>query len=253
MRLLVAYAVEPEFAPWRKLRSFSEVRAGAAVLRRTQIGGAEVDFVVTGMGPERAQRALEAIDLAGYQVCIAAGFAGALVPKLQVGDVLVAKKARRGQSNDLIECDAALAEQAVGASAKAIGELVSVDHVATTAEEKYALTPYGEAVDMESYTVLAAAQRQRVPHVAIRVISDRHDQILPVDLSTTVDENGQVAIGSVMRMLAGKPGQIGALMRLGRESKIAAEKLAKFLEGYIEKMALARMTGGPTPLERVGN
>jgi nucleoside phosphorylase len=236
MNILVTFAVDPEFAPWPKLRDFQKTAAGDFTIQRTEIGASGVDFIVTGMGPTYADRALKAIDLGSYGAVIAAGFAGALVPRLSVGQIVAPKKVRESTTNHLIDADVSLASEAIASGAIVIDALVSSDRVATNAMEKHALASYGDAVDMESFTVLAAAQSRQVPAAAIRVISDRHDQALPVDLSKTVDARGQVSIGRVLKMAAGNPGQIAALMRLGRESKAAADALAQFLNTFLEKL-----------------
>jgi adenosylhomocysteine nucleosidase len=236
MDILVTFAVDPEFAPWPTLRTFQQVTSGEFTLQRTNIGASAVDFIVTGMGPTHADRALKTIDLSSYGVVIAAGFAGALVPGLGVGQVVVPKKVRQSTSNNLIETDSLFVGEAIAAGAIPIDALVSSDRIATNAAEKYALASYGDAVDMESFTVLAAAQARHVPTAAIRIISDRHDQALPIDLSKAVDARGQVSIGSLLKMVAGNLGQIAALMRLGRESKAAAETLAHLMDGFLEKL-----------------
>ena len=50
MRILVTFAVEAEFAPWRKLRTLEPVNLQGLEMFRTHIGRATVDFLVTGMG-----------------------------------------------------------------------------------------------------------------------------------------------------------------------------------------------------------
>lgn len=237
MKVLVAYAVEPEFDPWRKLRKFSDVAVRDFTIRRTQIGGATVDFVVSGMGPARAIRAMEAVAPAKHSIVIASGLAGALRREIGIGDIVVPEAVRRAQAAGLLVCDAALRGEGISAGAKGIETIVSSEHIATTVQEKERLGKSAEAVDMESFSVVASAQRLKIPAVVIRAVSDRHDQAMPVDLSTTVDERGQVSIGRVMKLVAGKPGQISSLMRLGRESKAAAEGLARFLDGYIERLS----------------
>lgn len=240
MKVLVAYAVEPEFDPWRKLRKFSESTAGDFTTRRTQIAGATVEFVVSGMGPARATRAMEAVASAEYSTVVAAGLAGSLRPELAVGNIVIPNTVRRsGEESVPLACDAALCAEALATGGKSIETLVSSEGIATTVEEKHRLGKGADAVDMESFSVLAAAQRLKIPAVAIRAISDRHDQALPLDLSATVDERGQVSIARVMKLVAGRPGQIASLMKLGRESKAAAEALARFLDGYIELLSRA--------------
>ena len=64
MRVLVTFAVDAEFAPWRKLRNLREIRVGDFRVNQTQIGRAVVDFVVTGMGAENAARAFDLYTIA---------------------------------------------------------------------------------------------------------------------------------------------------------------------------------------------
>ena len=92
MKVLVTYAVEAEFAPWRRLRDLEKVRIGEVEVHRAQVGRAMVDFVVTGMGAANAQRAAEAVISKDYSFCIVSGFAGALKPSVKPGDVIAAKK-----------------------------------------------------------------------------------------------------------------------------------------------------------------
>jgi nucleoside phosphorylase len=237
VNILVAYAVDPEFGPWRKLRKFREVAAGDFTIQRTEISRATVDFVVSGMGPGFALRAMQAVDLPTYAICVACGFAGSLRMELGVGDIVIARAIRPAEGAASIACDAGLVAEAVANGGKAIDVLVSAERVASTVEEKAHLATSGSAVDMESITVVAEAQRCDIPAVAIRAISDRHDQAMPVDFSAAVDERGQVSIGRVLRMVTGNPAQISGLMRLGRDSKTAAESLARFLDAYVEKVS----------------
>src|SRR5260370_8719185 len=90
MRILVTFAVEAEFAPWRKLhdfRSFKIVEGAEAY--QTIISGIEVIVGLTGIGPEAASRKTcdftwgEVLDL-----CITTGFAGAFRPHYQLPNIL---------------------------------------------------------------------------------------------------------------------------------------------------------------------
>lgn len=239
MKVLVAYAVEPEFDPWRKLRKFSELTTADFTIRRTQIAGANVDFVVSGMGPARAAHAMQAVASEEYSVIVASGLAGSLRRELDVAHIVIPKVVRAADENRSLACDDFLLAEGISAGGKSIETIVSSERIATAVEEKARLGKSAEAVDMESFAVMDSARRIKIPAVVIRAISDRHDQAMPLDLSTAVDERGQVSIGRVMKLAAGKPGQISALMKLGRESKAAAEALARFLDGYIERLSRA--------------
>jgi nucleoside phosphorylase len=243
---LLTFAVEPEFAGLRKLLDFQASQNGEHTLYRVQVGQATVDVILTGMGPANATRAVNATltTSAPYTVCICSGFCGGLKAEAGVGDILVARAVRDARSGETFECASDLVSRARSDGARPV-ELISSEEIAATAEEKARLAPLADAVDMESYAVLSSAARRNVPGVAIRVVSDRFDQDLPLDFSEAVDAAGNVRIGGVMKQVARHPNQIPALIRMGRESKAAGQGLANFLEAYITKISVVAREGIP--------
>jgi adenosylhomocysteine nucleosidase len=244
--VLVTFAVDAEFAPWRKLRDLKARETAGYVVYEGRIGRANVDFVVTGMGMENARRVTEAVITAEHKACIGAGFAGALKPALKVGDVLAARAVQVIGKNKTLESSqnlfmAAYENQAIDAKM-----FLTVDHPIDTAEEKKQLSPFAEAVDMESFATMSVALERNVSCVPVRVISDRFDDDMPTEIDTTIDEHGHVKIGGVIRHVATHPLQIPALIRLGRQSKTAAEALAHFLEAFIKELSF-RSHGWPPP------
>ncbi|MDP9338661.1 MAG: hypothetical protein M3P45_07325 [Acidobacteriota bacterium] len=251
MKVLVTYAVEAEFAPWRRLRDLEKVKIGGVEVHRAQVGRAMVDFLVTGMGAANAQRTAEAVISKDYSFCIVSGFAGALNSSVKLGDVVAAKKVVNDGSGGTALCAQNLWTRAFGDGAKPIETLLTTDHVVNTVTEKTRLAPFGEAVDMESFVILTVARPKKVSGVAIRVISDSFDRDVPVDIDTMVDQQGNVSIGGVVRYVARHPMVIPALVRLGRDSKTAAEALANFLEAYIKKLSFATHGWPPPELQEV--
>ena len=239
MKVLLTFAVEPEFAPLRKLREFEEFRIGDVSVYQARIGRATVDVVVTGMGPANAQRAAEAAMSVPHTICICSGFCGALKSEHHVGDILAARAVQQMGKNKTIECSQGLVTNAWGDGAKHAQRFLSSEKIVATAEEKARLAPFADAVDMESFAILSVAHERKLSAVAIRVVSDRFDQDVPVDFSATVDEKGRVRIAGVLQKVVFHPINIPALIRLGRESKTAAEGLANFLEAYIKTISLS--------------
>jgi adenosylhomocysteine nucleosidase len=245
MRVLVAFAVEAEFAPWRKLRDLKTAMAGGREVFQTQIGRAAVDFVVTGMGMENARRGAEAAMSEAHTVCIASGFAGSLKAAHRVGDVLAAQSVQRLGNSKAIECSRHLFMAACEHQAVEAKVFLTVDQVIGMAKEKQKLSPFADAVDMESFATLSVAKEKNLPAVVIRVISDRFDEDMPADIATTVDERGRVNIRGVAKHIARHPLQLPALIRLGRQSRTAADALAHFLEAFIKQLSLGSR-GGPS-------
>ena len=251
MRVLVTFAVEAEFAPWRKLRALRHTSLDGLDVYQAQIGRASVDFAVTGMGLDNARCAAEKAMSVDHTICIAAGFAGSLKSDHRVGDVLVARAVQQIGTSKTLECSRSLYTAAFLDQAVAAKMFLTTQEVVTTAEEKQRLSPFGDAVDMESFAILSVAKQKNLPAVAIRVVSDRFDEDMPVDIGTTVDEKGRVTMGGICRYIAYHPLQLPALIRLGRKSRTAAEALAHFLEAYIKKLSSSSHGWPPAELQEV--
>lgn len=214
---------------------------------QAQIGRATVDFVVTGMGMENARRGAEVAMAAPHTICIASGFAGSLKKTHKVGDILAARAVQQLGKSRTIECSPNLFMAARENQALEARMFLTTDKVIATVEEKQRLSPFADAVDMESFTILSVAEERKLPAAAIRVVSDLFDEDMPADISTTVDERGRVKIGEVVKHVASHPLQLPALIRLGRQSHTAAEALCHFLEAFIKELSF-RSHGWP-PLE----
>jgi adenosylhomocysteine nucleosidase len=251
MKVLVTFAVEAEFAPWRRLRDLREISVAEVSVYQAQIGRAQVDFAVTGMGMENARRVSDALLTHPYQFCITAGFAGSLGEKHSVGDILVAQAVQELGKSKILQCSRNLVYGARDDGATLAKLFLTSGHVVATREEKKQLAPFADAVDMESFAIVSVAQRHKKAVVAIRVISDsmRHD--VPANVSAMVDEKGQVTIGGVIRYVARHPLQLPALIRLGRDSRTAAEALAHFLEAFIKKLSFSSHGWPPAELQEV--
>lgn len=237
MRVLVTFAVDAEFAPWRRLGNLREIKIAKIAVSQGQIGRAGVDFVVTGMGAENARRVANIVMAQPYTICIASGFAGALKPEHAIGSILVAEAVQRIGKAETIQSSwrLALAAQRDGAFRSKM--FLTSDSVIRSAEEKAKLAPFADAVDMESFAMLSAARDHKISAVAIRVISDTSKRDMPLFLDTVVNDMGRVKIDGLVRKVVRHPNQLPALIRLGRDSRTAADALAHFLEAYIKKLS----------------
>jgi hypothetical protein len=66
------------------------------------------------------------------------------------------------------------------------------------------------------------------------------DDDMPIDMTDIFTDEGQISMPRVLAQAAKNPQSISGLMRLGRNSKAAAEAVAKFLDRYVSMVA-ARM------------
>jgi nucleoside phosphorylase len=241
LKILVTFALETEFAPWRALRKFRRGMWGTAEAFFTEIGGAEVGIVLTGVGSRQAALAVSKVSWGEpdtMQFCISSGLAGALKPDYRVGQVLaartvVAESAPAGASGRIMESSAALVSFAGDCGATLADRFYSAEQAVGTAHQKRHLGESADAVEMESFQVLFKARADGIPAVAIRSISDAVDEDLPLDMNEVFTERGEVSIPRVLGQVAMRPQSIPGLVRLGRNSKQAAESLAEFLDRYI--------------------
>ncbi len=65
----------------------------------------------------------------------------------------------------------------------------------------------------------------------------RSAEDLPLDMSQVFTDEGQVSIPRVLGQVALRPQSLPGLIRLGKNSRIAAESLARFLDSYVVALA----------------
>ena len=238
MKVLVTFAVDAEFAPWRRLRPFHRTLLGSAPVYESCIGGAEVSAVCTGIGPGQAARLMPRLLAEPPAVCISSGLAGGLRHEYRPGTVLAARAVRRLDAPGFEKSDAALLRQAGTAGARVVDTFLTSESVILTAEQKSRLGALADAVEMESFEILKAMSALRIPAVAVRAVSDPADADLPLDFNRIVGAEGRVSFPRLTGQIAARPHRIPALIRLGRESRRAAASLAEFLDAFVSTLAM---------------
>jgi nucleoside phosphorylase len=84
------------------------------------------------------------------------------------------------------------------------------------------------AMEMESSGVAAACQAAKVPWTTFRVISDRPDEnLIDAAMMSVLRPDGTVNVAQVLRLMITRPKRIPAMVRLGRDSSMAAAKAAR--------------------------
>jgi adenosylhomocysteine nucleosidase len=238
MRILVTFAVEAEFAPWRKVRQFVRQTDGSAEYFAARIGDANVNVVLTGVGGKSAWLETTKIVWDGnVDICVSSGLAGALRAEYQLGDILAAKDVQAISWKQVVASDAKLLHLAEEHGARAVGSFYSADRVIGSASEKRELGRVADAVEMESGEVLHEASAFGAKVIAIRGISDAVDEDLPLDFNRVMTPAGEVSIPRVLGEVVRHPMSAPALVRFGKQSRMAAEKLGAFLDRYLEGVA----------------
>lgn len=246
MKILVTFALEPEFAPWRRLRPFEETKtpSGSSVFV-TEIAGAKVYVAITGMGRDSAARTVYSFMLGELECpdfCISAGLAGSLRPEYKPGQVLAAhsvysETVPADYPGHEVRSDSSLLGLAAKRGAAVVPRFCTSDHVVATAEEKSSLGKIAGAVDMESFEVLRESGGWSVKAIAVRAISDAANETLPLDFSSLLDPRGNVIGSRLAWAIARAPHKLPGLIRLGRNSRRAAKNLALFLDSFVSELS----------------
>jgi adenosylhomocysteine nucleosidase len=214
-----------------------------------EVQAIDAGVILTGIGPKPAENTVSRVlraETDSVRCCISSGLAGGLRSEYQVGQVLVARTvgsqdARSGDSRAFVNSSDALLSFAAECGALVVDRFFSsVRVIGTTAEKKH-LGDFADAVEMESFGVLEAANANGVPAVAIRAISDTVEQELPLDMNEIITDEGQLSIPRVLGQVARHPGAVPSLMRLGKCSKRAARALSEFLDFYLAKLGSAQV------------
>jgi adenosylhomocysteine nucleosidase len=247
MKVLVTFAVEAEFAAWRKLRAFNLIDYRGLKLRKTVIGAAEITVLITGVG---AQAAAQAMDLMMrmadkdqyFDVCISSGLAGALCETLSVGDIVAPKELivelkHADLREEHLVVDPELRQLALGGGAKNANCLFSTDEILVKASQKKSCASRAQSVDMESFEIVKAASAWGARSVVIRAISDAATEDLPINFNLTLSDKKEVSLSKVLIQVAKNPLVLPALIRFGGQSKRAGALLAAFLENYLRDLA----------------
>src|SRR5258707_3833777 len=158
MRILVTFAVEAEFAPWRARRKFDRQKAPGLKLWKSVIGDSEIFVALTGIGDKSANVLDLMMRVAAcdryFAVCISSGLAGALRSDYKLGDIVVAKLLKSNfvhadLGRDWLETDKQLVELAVIHGARPVSAFYSARNVLITAGFKIKRLPETGAMSDE--------------------------------------------------------------------------------------------------------
>lgn len=200
--------------------------------------GVPVVLVRTGMGRDRARRALvEVAEKWDLKEVISIGYAGALDPSLEVGDLVVADlvmeldSSRPEDDTKTFSLEKEIFNPATDVHKRI---LLTVDRVAATPQEKKKLKEQysAVAVDMETSALAEEAQTRDLAFVSVRAITDTANQEL-IDCAHLVEENGEVSKMKAGWHVLTHPGDLKGMIELGQHAKIATANLTEFLRTYI--------------------
>ncbi|MGA2278851.1 MAG: hypothetical protein ABSG80_00955 [Verrucomicrobiota bacterium] len=219
----------------------------AVLFRKIAADKPDVAIIVTGVGRKNAEKSLrEFLATHSPELVLTCGFAGGLNPDLKPGDVVFELMDRRGEFHELQNKDESgvcgarpsesspLREKLIAAGAKPI-KFFCADRIATTVAEKKKLRVEtgADAVEMESWAIYTVCREQGIPYATVRVISDTANEDLPLDFNQLAKSDMNLHYGKLAVAILKSPGKIGALLKLQKKTRFAAEQLANILEKLI--------------------
>jgi uridine phosphorylase len=251
--ILVCFALKEEAAPFRKI---ARAKSGVTILL-TGIGrqNAEksvrefLDWGARASGAhQQASRLLknariETIHTAPEtgalsELVLTCGFAGGLNPNLKLGDVvfelanvpLAPSLSPLGGERVSARTGEGLSSKLLAVGAKPV-KFFCADRIAVTAAEKNKLREEtgADAVEMESAAIHAICAKRGIPCVTVRVISDTANEDLPLDFNQLSQPDKSLDYGKLLLAVAKSPGKTGGLLRLQKNCRYAAERLAEVL------------------------
>jgi adenosylhomocysteine nucleosidase len=188
-------------------------------------------LIVSGMGPGRAANAAESLAEAGAQGLVSWGTAAALIPGLSPGTLVFPEKILSSAGSVFTPdpgWQEALRRRLAGV-ASAEGILAETPAVLARGEEKSALfrTTGAIAADMESAAVARVARERKMPFLAVRVIMDEGKSDISGGILQAIDEFGRLRLPGLLKLLAGNPGELAAVVRMGRAFHAARRTLMR--------------------------
>jgi adenosylhomocysteine nucleosidase len=216
-RLAIVAALEREVRPLVKSWRITQKEHDGRRFRFFENG--EVVLVCGGIGAVAARRAAEAvIAIFDPKIVCSAGFAGALDPKLRVGDMV--------RPSTVINAGDGSRTVVDGGE----GVLVSFGSVASPAQKSKLRESFGaDMVDMEAATVARAAEARGKEFTAVKAVSDELDFDFPA-MERFVDADGKFSQGGFAWYAAVRPWLWPRVLRLAQNSGRASRALCAYLD-----------------------
>jgi adenosylhomocysteine nucleosidase len=190
-----------------------------------------------GAGQSAATRAFAAIEAGGpIDLVFSIGWAGALRAEIAPGSAHNVAGVIDVRTGERFRCDAGAGDLWLATSPK----------VAAYTEKRRLTSAYSAAlVDMEAAAVARLAAMRGIPFYAIKGVSDGLTDRLP-DFNRFISEAGQMQLGRLILFALFRPIYWPALIRMGENSKKAAQSIAESLLDLLEeKGTIGKRNGYP--------
>jgi adenosylhomocysteine nucleosidase len=187
-----------------------------------------VTVALSGARHEGAARGAAELIAAGATHLLSFGLAGGIDPDLSPGTLLL-PRAILTEAGECFAVDAGWhAYLQLPQPDAETAPILGIDRAIATIAEKAELrrSSGAVAIDMESHVLAETAMRAGRPFVVIRAICDAADAALPPAALVGVTAAGGTDLPAVLGSLLRRPGQLAALLALGRSAARAERALS---------------------------
>jgi adenosylhomocysteine nucleosidase len=198
--------------------------------------GRPVIVLHTGVGEKSCRRQIgDFLGQQQFKYLISAGFAGALDPGLQIGNLLLSENF---SSPELLGSP----HLEIGAEGVFLGKLATAPGVVDSKfeRERLAANTGAAGVDMETEFIAAACARYSIPMLSLRAISDTPSEPLPVPPAVLFDlEKQKTSFGRLALYLGTHPAAITRLNAFRQRIALARRSLTTALDQILRVDLLA--------------
>ncbi len=188
-----------------------------------------------GAGQDAATRAFAALEEGGpIDLVLSLGWAGALRADVAPGSAHNLAGVIDARTGERFLCDAGAGDL----------WLVTSPRVADESEKRRLAGTYNAAlVDMEAAAVARLAAMREIPFYCIKGVSDSLNARMP-DFNRFIAPNGQFRLGAFILFAAMRPWYWPALVRMGENSRKAAQSIAQSLFDFLDERGHIRKRNG---------
>jgi len=232
----------------RHVGQWERIPLGSLRAYRFRLSERDCLLVESGMGIKRAAHAARALlEVANPRFLVSFGVAGAVEDDLHIGDVVLCRTTCILDQGlpDQFHSLASLSDTAWQAVAQALelrGARLYSGTAFTTPGSQMILS--GAAIiehpvlEMETAGIAQVLEEQGIPFLSIRAISDCPREPIPFDLNGTTDEDGNLRLGRLLRMVMHQPKILFQSGRLLRNVRRAADNAAIALSTVLHQPAV---------------
>ncbi len=201
--------------------------------------------IYSGTGPINASSAAERLIAQGATKLISWGCAAALSETLKPGDLILANELSSTEESKAIALNvcANWHQQTTELLTSVVkvnnGGLAESKRIVSSSEDKKKIHSNTNAValDMESIAIAHVANQHALPFLAIRVIADPVEMSLPLAITHSLNQHGDVVLSKLLGYLALHPRELPGLIRLGLYFR-SATKTLKLVAQHLDAITL---------------